>query len=220
MDRNKARGLTLIDLVVANAILVVLAGILLPILPPGRDRSRQAHCAKNCRELAAAIIRYADANDGWIVKSAHPTGSGVVPWMTLLKPYHKDDPIEICPSRIAPYPDILSGGIGLSHPYICGYWDSERKLLSQIQQPSRTVVAGDAGFVRNPTAPPDKWIEERSTWIFRTPNVWYFGNERMVARHNGFANAAFLDGHVRPMKLSEIGFQYPEKHPLAMWDRF
>jgi len=29
----------------------------------------------------------------------------------------------------------------------------------------------------------------------------------------------FVDGHASSMKASEVGFQYPKGHALALWDR-
>ena len=57
------------------------------------------------------------------------------------------------------------------------------------------------------------------TVFFRTPNggAYYSLPSRVVNRHGGRSMMLFLDGHASSMKASEVGFQYPKGHPLAMW---
>ena len=72
----------------------------------------------------------------------------------------------------------------------------------------------------------DDWkevVNAAAVDYFRTPdNVnWYEVSEwayRIVNRHAGTANCCFLDGHVKPMRAGDIGFQYPLRDPRALWD--
>jgi prepilin-type processing-associated H-X9-DG protein len=60
-------------------------------------------------------------------------------------------------------------------------------------------------------------------WLFEAPNArndeWDRNETRGLNRHSGKANCALVDGHVRAMKTSELGWQYPMGDPNAPWDR-
>lgn len=219
----KSRGFTLIELLVVIAIIAILAAILFPVFAAAQETARATRCAQQAKQLALAIVRYGDDHNGYVVKSANPeiNRNNPVLWPVILGPYYKSKGLHICPSRKlnSKYSDhSLSFGIGLNHPNICGFWDAERIKFSQVRRMSKTVVAGDVAYVANPSDPPAKWREDEASWIFRTPDNWSWGPERLIARHGGRTNAIFLDGHAKALPILDIGLQHPQGHALAMWD--
>ena len=61
--RRKARGFTLIELIVATAILVILAGLAIPMARVSIKREKEHALRQNLWEMRDAIDRYKDAAD-------------------------------------------------------------------------------------------------------------------------------------------------------------
>lgn len=108
-----------------------------------------------------------------------------------------------------------------------------------VRYPANTVAFGDAAAILNPTEPnADNWIEDKGASqtlgtgvsFFRCPNLsslanWDTGDARVVSRHVGRANTAWVDGHAENVKNSSLGWDNPvtgriyvEGNPLVMWD--
>lgn len=60
----KKKPFTLIELLVVIAIIAILAAILMPALSSARERARTSSCANNIKNIAFAMLRYADDNNG------------------------------------------------------------------------------------------------------------------------------------------------------------
>jgi prepilin-type N-terminal cleavage/methylation domain-containing protein len=64
LHSSRPRGFTLIELLVVIAVIAVLAAILLPVFPVVREKARQSSCSNNQRQLALALMLFAqDHND-------------------------------------------------------------------------------------------------------------------------------------------------------------
>lgn len=62
--RYKRTGFTLIELLVVIAIIAILAALLFPVMQNARERSRQAKCLNNLKQLSLAFRAYTDDHDG------------------------------------------------------------------------------------------------------------------------------------------------------------
>ena len=70
MQYNKRSGFTLIELLVVIAIIAILAAILFPVFSKAREKARQTQCTNNQRQIALAILMYAQENDESLPKAA------------------------------------------------------------------------------------------------------------------------------------------------------
>lgn len=64
--RPVERGFTLIELLVVMLLIALLASLLLPSLAAARNRSRQAVCLSNLRQIGLAVQAYSSDSDGFI----------------------------------------------------------------------------------------------------------------------------------------------------------
>ena len=98
MRRSTDRSaFTLIELLVVIAIIAILAAILFPVFAQARGKARQAGCASNQKQLALALLMYAQDHDERFPK----TQSGAI--FITAQPYMKNKQLWICPSGSGQY---------------------------------------------------------------------------------------------------------------------
>jgi prepilin-type N-terminal cleavage/methylation domain-containing protein/prepilin-type processing-associated H-X9-DG protein len=164
-------------------------------------------------------------------------------WPDNLRPYSKGT------AKLYTCPDVppVQAGLPLTNAFGIGMNFNELGVFPQnvdpatgpfvktsmIKIPAATIIFGDSAYVENYTETnADLWIvdldrqytwEGFGVWLFETPPArngqWDYNPVRVVDRHQGLANCAFVDGHVQAMKSSALGWQYPRGSPQALWDR-
>lgn len=210
----KRHGFTLIELLVVIAIIAILAAILFPVFARAREKARQSACSSNLKQLSLAVLMYTQDYDEKLCPRYYridPAVAGGPHWCDqTVQPYVKNRQVGLCPSTN-----------NWSYGYNGDYLDWQP--LANILSPSETVmccdikknIAGSYGDVH---------VRKPSTF---TPNTVPANDEddlgvagdaanspRPRGVHNGGANVAFVDGHVKWMKTSSF---YYSQNPTDLW---
>lgn len=102
---NRRKGFTLIELLVVIAIIGILAAMLFPVFARARESAHKTTCLANTKNLALAMMMYADDWDGtypmsyYYINGAN-SKNGYVHWSSLLNDYAKNEQIFVCPSML------------------------------------------------------------------------------------------------------------------------
>ncbi len=100
---SKKAGFTLIELLVVIAIIAILAAILFPVFAQAREKARASSCLSNYKQIALAILQYAQDNDEKFPQGS-PQGGPGQPWRGANAPVFITTPPDARGS--APYAHI------------------------------------------------------------------------------------------------------------------
>jgi len=167
MKGRSARGFTLVELLIAVAVIAILTALLVPVGGRAIDEADQVNCRANLHVLGVAVLLYAKNNDGAlpvsdVMDGPHPR------LVAALKSYVGDPRVYYCPSETAPDrvfgdANLQAGRIGYFY-YSCDKKPRNLYLSTFLRldvawprrlyntMPSRTWVASDAWFSNQPTA--------------------------------------------------------------------
>jgi prepilin-type N-terminal cleavage/methylation domain-containing protein/prepilin-type processing-associated H-X9-DG protein len=212
------RGFTLIELLVVIAIIAILASILFPVFARAREKARQTSCLAHAKQLATAVLAYAQDYDEmlpicrqqWAYGPEFPVQGyyNYLCWSDVILAYVKNTALFICPNRahgppespgsqaltqmgvplyrmgygwnVGTSPAVCLDGMGYRYSDIPSQWRS----LGEILLPAETVMLADRSrqsyfdLIFHPG--------RSDVAVYWLPDL-----------HNGGANYAFVDGHVK-----------------------
>lgn len=82
------RAFTLIELLVVIAIIAILAAILFPVFAQAKEAAKKTTCVSNVRQMAMAVVMYAQDNDDHFPMDSH-AGGYQLSWIRTIEPYVK-----------------------------------------------------------------------------------------------------------------------------------
>lgn len=214
-NHHPNKGFTLIELLVVIAIISILAAILFPVFATAREKARQISCASNERQIGLALMQYAQDNDETLCPNDDNNNVSVHRcYIDFLLPYVKSEQVWRCPSDSTPTPVL--GGHTTSYVLNCVYYNNSAignlfsglfgpaSSLASIEDPTGTIFIADGSGQGNGN-PFDYQIAAISgANLTANPPSLVGGQGTVVGRHSQGTNCAFLDGHVKWMRLSTL----------------
>ncbi len=150
---SKARGFTLLEILVVMAIIGILASIITVALTGGRNKGRDARRVADIKNLQVALNSYLNANDTYPSVGTDDTGYAITTLQTALVPAYlpkiPQDPLYPGVSAVAGDYQYVRGPSGLSY----GIWVYLETAMGGLPAGSRCVIGKDINSVWF-TAPP------------------------------------------------------------------
>lgn len=150
--RFRPRGFTLVELLVAIAIIAILAAILFPVFAQAREAARGTTCSTNLRQLGIALQMYGRDHDGRCPPQSVGLGALVIPYVNGAAIFYcPSDPMVSSTNHLLDLgPPLLPSGPrapGLFHPASpLDYSSYEYRGGLTAQDRGDTPVAGDWQF--------------------------------------------------------------------------
>lgn len=192
---------TLVELLVALAILALLAGLVVPAVSGALNRAKATECFTRMRQLGTAVLLYTQDNQGRFPRSSHSAAANREEgWTTSLEPYlcgKKSDGKFCCPCSASRTPGAHSYGLNV-------FFELDQKgdsylgkpstwhTLQQVPRPARTILFAEAPSASGGMAA-DHFMSHQWSSLQAVKNA--------VAhdRHAGKSNFLFVDGHAEPL---------------------
>jgi prepilin-type N-terminal cleavage/methylation domain-containing protein/prepilin-type processing-associated H-X9-DG protein len=190
------KGFTLIELLVVIAIIAILAAILFPVFAKAREKARQSSCLNNQRQIAVAILMWAQDHDELL-----PDQSNVWPELNI------DRNILMCPTKGKKVANAYVYNAGLSN-----------KSLGEIPNPDSQLLTADGQHAA--TAENGTPTNAGGYWEATYDNCAYTVDD-LDERHSDRMVCTYVDGHVSTLRLPSAdeptSWDLPVKAGLTIW---
>lgn len=162
---GRQNGFTLVELLTVIAIIAILASILFPVFAQAREKARQSSCLSNQKQIAMAIMMYAqDFDETYPLYSFGAGTAGCLGyfgldgprWADMIFPYVKSRQVFDCPDANVhlslftggQYFDTQTYSYGYSTPSLTTAPDTgfgvAGRGLAELTSPSTTILMADS----------------------------------------------------------------------------
>lgn len=199
----KHRAFTIWEALAVLGTIMLLAVILFPIFARTRENKCKASCQSNLKQIALGFFQYTQDYDDLLPLTALPPmpmepGQKAKPiygWADALQPYLKSTRIFQCPN----FDSCVEGN---NSPHLKGYTDYyfngrlDSANITKVKHPISVVLLGDGDDGNDLTD---------ATYNYNDlPAAWRTEQSSPAKRHLDGANYAFVDGHVKWLRPTQV----------------
>ena len=159
MHRHSRTGLTLVELLMAMAIVSLLIGLLLPALQAARQSAWQTRCRNNLRQIGIALNAHHAAQSTFpagVIEWRRPgdTQQRQLAWSAFLLPYLEEHNVYDILDLSTPFdsPENADGAAHVLSVYICPVSERGRQLVDGRGPIDYGGIYGER--ITSPNAPP------------------------------------------------------------------
>jgi prepilin-type N-terminal cleavage/methylation domain-containing protein/prepilin-type processing-associated H-X9-DG protein len=181
------KGFTLIELLVVIAIIAILAAILFPVFAKAREKARQTSCLNNVKQMALAMLQYAQDFDEKFPMTWSTCGFNggrwyssynALCWRDLMHPYTKNWQVFDCPSHTTTNGTSYAMNVLLTTGANANFGGIS---LGAVVSPAECLMIVEAGGD----------YQTKPSWALN------YASCRPTTRHNDGGNHGFCDGHAK-----------------------
>ncbi len=211
--KHKTSGFTMVELLVVIAIISILAGMLLPVIAKALDQARSVQCTSNLKQVGMMRDFYAEDYRNYIPGYTQMAEGEQLNWVRVLNRLGYRDP------------SLTGSAAELAiHNRYCIFLCPSNPPKIYLWQKTRSygMYSGPSGSAGPLTPINTKKLPRPGAWFYYADSIRlstgmqqhyvFYRNQsdRCVhLRHNGKANASYLDGGVRRVGLVELEEQEP-----------
>ncbi|GBC99612.1 hypothetical protein HRbin17_02141 [bacterium HR17] len=208
------RALTLTELLTVIGVLATLAGILLPALWHAREKSRQAACLSNLRQITVAVLEYAHDWDDVLPFSAYQARDGLArPCLVTVSSALRSlqgTPLPSCPTEPqAFHTDGFLRAVGLTGGECNAAGGGSYALNTAVFVPGDAPLLGWRG--QRPLRLGDLPMPSVTASVYDGNVAFGSGcgfarlSPALQGRHHEAVNIGFMDGHARSWRSRPSG---------------